>query len=107
MASEPSAAQRIRDSIAALPSEARQPWAPHRKYVNTVDGEPMARVDGWHGLDAELAMAAHIALLASPHVGEALANLLDILSAEAWEIWREEICDARDALEAAILRTQT
>jgi hypothetical protein len=99
VASEPSAAQRIRDSIAALPSDQRGPWV--------VDPETTS--DG--------PLSAYVMLM-DPRVGEALANLLDgmrrCLDSDPQPCDHEEtdecIADLADlgvVLEAAILREAT
>ena len=79
------AAARIRDSIAALPEEERDgSWYAMRGTVRvrTVGGDewPVASVN--EDIPAVEPVAAHIALMASPHVGEALANLLEARRAE-------------------------
>ena len=115
------AAARIRDSIAALPEEERDgSWYAMRGTVRvrTVGGDewPVASVN--EDIPAVEPVAAHIALMASPHVGEALANLLEAirrcLNSDPQPCDHEEtddcltdIAERTDALEAAIKREQT
>ena len=108
------AAQRIRDSIAALPEEERDgSWYAMRGTVRvrTVGGDewPVASVN--EDIPAVEPVAAHIALMASPHVGEALANLLEALAVadKEWDLdnahgYLGEAIDLAKALDAAILR---
>ncbi len=126
MPSEPTAAQRVRDSIAALtegeryagPWEATQDGGDH--WWICAGGLSIANC----GLGGTAQRAAeHAALLASPHVGEALANLLEARRAEtlALATWvarqipedHARLVDAQHALtrafaalEAAINREQ-
>ena len=112
------AAQRIRDSIAALPEEVRQPWEADETTGWIVTGELGARLIGVTSPEREDSVTAHIAMLASPHVGEALANLLEAirrcLNSDPQPCDHEEtddcltdIAERTDALDAAIKREQT
>jgi hypothetical protein len=117
MASEPSAAQRIRDSIAALPDGARHSWR-----IGDFDGVSDV-LAGDPDLPHEICACDHHAkadyiVLMAPHVGEALANLLEAirrcLNSDPQPCDHEEtddcltdIAERTDALEAAIKREQT
>lgn len=110
MANEPSAAQRIRDSIAALPERHRTRWDDADKVHVYAQ-----QVNAWIAEATSAEAATHIALLASPHVGEALANLLEALDwlpagcdvSPTQEQYLADIRDARRDLAAAINREQT
>jgi hypothetical protein len=103
MSSAETAVGRIRASVDALPDWFRQPWRVTGEVVRTpVPGSlPVAETDSDE-------VAALVALLASPDVAVALADLLDAIGRQR-EKGRQfgldwTVVEAHDALEAAILR---
>lgn len=99
------AASRIRASVAALPEELRVPWGAHGRYVNASGGLAVVDPAPMPNLAPQVDIAAHIALLASPDVAIALADLLDaIWHHEEFAADFDAITEARAALEAAITK---
>lgn len=102
------ASRLIRDSIAALPDDARKPWekTETRNFYWVVSGED--GVARWSrdvtAPEPEIsAIAAHVALLASPDVATALADLLDAIT-DALGVDDDTVKGYAEALDAAITR---
>ena len=113
------AADHLRRHVQALPERHRTPWHTEYEGANDVFAE---QVNAWIAEASFEADAALIALVASPDVVTALAELLDRLTDDRLEqyaaVMREvpgrdatkallqlsSLSDARDALERAILR---
>ena len=85
------AADTIRTLVGALPARARSEWACDLGIVWAPRGTPIAQALAWRDDVDRHAIGALIAALASPHVAEALADLLDAL---AW--WRQAITSGDD-----------
>lgn len=76
------AVRALRDSRTALPNWAKR-WHSHRETVESGGAWPIARVHDMSKSDGpttSAAVAAHIALTASPHVTEALEQLLEAIA---------------------------
>lgn len=95
-----SAADTLRQAIAALPEDRRGEWFTHSGFVNASGGIPVCDTSFAPGNS----IAAYIRLL-GPTVGAALADMLDALDRCGSISSIDPVWDARDALEQALERT--